>query len=67
MAAVLTLTLKIVSRDVHSGAAALTVATWQQIFLKLIATAAPFFSGTLKKCMNFIEFQCLQVKDSETE
>jgi hypothetical protein len=39
------------SRDVHGGA---------------VAAAAGFFSRILKKCMNLVEFQCLQVKGSET-
>ncbi len=46
-------------------------------FLKFIAAAVDFckihggsgriFLRTLKKCMNLIEFQCLQVKQPETE
>ncbi len=33
----------------------------RQIFPKFIAGAAVFLSETLKKCMNLIEFSCLQV------
>ncbi len=32
-----------------------------QIFPEFIAGASVFLSGTLKKCMNLIEFSCLQV------
>jgi hypothetical protein len=57
-------------RDVHDGTttAAMAVAARQrQIFYKITAAAPEFFFEDIKKCMNSIEFQCLEVKQPETE
>jgi len=47
-------------RDGGGGAAAVD-------FLKIHRGSGRIFLRTLKKCMNLIEFQCLQVKQPETK